>query len=297
MGLIKSAILVEWLRIFVPRGTRNPLFYILHAVLWGNLLFYAIIIVLQNIACTPHAYMWDRTIPGGSCTRVNTAVTDAVSAIINLVVDVVILVIPQHVIWKLNMSSRKRFGVAVLFVIGFLAVVSAAGRVYATVYKLKAGGDDFVHDFAYVIMAALAEDTCAILVVCGPTMPKAVKAVHSAVTSEIPLVVRSWFSRSGAESWGRSGAGGGRSGRGSDDVPVVVATAWPGGFKAGAYANMEEHSLQSVTKSNSSSRVMESKFERAGEAERGILRSTEYQVTVGGSPPASEGNGNGYYPS
>ncbi|KAM7223128.1 hypothetical protein V8F06_001684 [Rhypophila decipiens] len=173
MGLVKTAILLEWLRIFLPHGkaANKTLYYLLHAVLWANLLFYVAMIIVQNIACTPYEFTWNRTIPGGSCKRVNTNLTDLSSAIINLVVDVCILVIPQHVIWRLMMSQQKKLGVAVLFVIGLLGVITAAFPVLTTVRALA--NHDFVYNFGPVILCCLAEGTCAILVVCGPTMPKA----------------------------------------------------------------------------------------------------------------------------
>lgn len=45
---------------------------------------------------------------------------DFTSACINLVMDIVILIIPQGVIWKLQMTFKKKLGIGFLFSVGIL---------------------------------------------------------------------------------------------------------------------------------------------------------------------------------
>lgn len=41
-------------------------------------------------------------------------------AAINVVLDLVILVIPQRIIWRLKMKKAKKIGVSLIFLIGIL---------------------------------------------------------------------------------------------------------------------------------------------------------------------------------
>jgi len=108
-------------------------FWACQVLIWLNIVFYFVILVLVNMACTPYAYSWNKLIPGGSCSSrgINTAYTNLSSSIFNLIVDVLILLIPQRAIWKLQIKNRKRkVGVALVFTIGILGIVAAALRVY-----------------------------------------------------------------------------------------------------------------------------------------------------------------------
>lgn len=119
--MIKVAILLEWLHIFVPRGTRNYFFWIAHALMWINILFYSGAIIMLNLSCQPHAKYWDRLLPG-KC--VSDRPLDIASAIVNFLVDLGILCLPQKVIWTLNIPSQKRIGVSAVFSLGLMYVIS-----------------------------------------------------------------------------------------------------------------------------------------------------------------------------
>lgn len=56
----------------------------------------------------------------GTC--INDIPLDITSAIVNLVVDIGILLLPQRVIWKLNMTPKNRRGVSAIFGLGIMYV-------------------------------------------------------------------------------------------------------------------------------------------------------------------------------
>jgi hypothetical protein len=118
MCSIKAAILLEWLRIFVPQR-HNFLFWTLCITLVVNSLFYLGMFIALQSACRPHAKLWDLTLKG-SC--IDTTTLQLLTAVLNLTLDFVILLLPQKAIWELNMSSRKRLGVSVIFAVGILYV-------------------------------------------------------------------------------------------------------------------------------------------------------------------------------
>lgn len=91
--------------------------WVCHAVLWCNLLFYLSTIVAGNLICVPFQRIWDKTVPGVCFNgrRLNMTI-----AVYNLASDICILVLPQRVIWRLNMSLKRKLGLGLTFAIGLL---------------------------------------------------------------------------------------------------------------------------------------------------------------------------------
>ncbi|KAI0398144.1 hypothetical protein F5Y17DRAFT_215620 [Xylariaceae sp. FL0594] len=115
--LLKVAIILEWMRIFIPRGTRNNFFWACHALLWTNVVFYITILIVGNASCKPYAKLWDETLPG-PCR--DNATLDLATAPVGFVSDLLILILPQRVIWRLYMSTKKKIGIALVFAIGLM---------------------------------------------------------------------------------------------------------------------------------------------------------------------------------
>jgi hypothetical protein len=113
----KSAILLEWVHVFVPTGTRNSFFWMCHGLIVANFIFYASFIIAVQLGCFPREKIWHRWIPGTCLDRKR---IDGPCAIFNLLFDLIILALPQKVIWNLNMSTRKKVGVSVIFSFGLL---------------------------------------------------------------------------------------------------------------------------------------------------------------------------------
>ncbi|KAI0396104.1 hypothetical protein F5Y17DRAFT_421194 [Xylariaceae sp. FL0594] len=186
--LLKVAILLEWIRIFVPLGTRNYTYWISHVLIWANTLFGLIMVINLNIACTPYEYSWNKLIPG-NCHRVDTGLTNLSVSVFNLVTDILIFLIPQATIWNLHMTRKRKAGVAVLFALGLLGIAASAIRVAETV--IRAGSSDFTYNFSSVAIASAGEITAAFLVICIPALPKAFDIPLTKLRSSL----RSWRSR------------------------------------------------------------------------------------------------------
>ena len=118
MLVMKSLILREWKIIFVPAGVKNTLWWTCNISIVVNILFYTAGTLLENLACFPLRRIWDKTVPGSQC--LNFKITVLVGASINVVLDVIILALPQKVIWSLNLSKKKKTGVSIVFAIGVL---------------------------------------------------------------------------------------------------------------------------------------------------------------------------------
>ncbi|TRX89573.1 hypothetical protein FHL15_009482 [Xylaria flabelliformis] len=173
--LIKSAILLEWVRIFVPRATRGAFYWICHILLWTNVVFYTVILISANLSCTPFARIWDKTLPG-NCSTDNNAY-DVATASFNFVSDVLIFLLPQRMIWRLHLKTKKKIGIAFIFAIGISACTAAAYRLYASTRFLEKSDETYI--IGDVALGAEAETMCAILIFYVPTLPKAFKHVKS----------------------------------------------------------------------------------------------------------------------
>jgi hypothetical protein len=121
--LIKVAILLSWIRLFVPNKHRPAFFWISHALIWSNVLLYSTgtIIGLTHCKLVEHFAMTDLGARAFDehCSKMMSDYTKA-SGFINLVSDMIVLLLPQRVIWKLHVSWKQKIGMSLLFVVGIL---------------------------------------------------------------------------------------------------------------------------------------------------------------------------------
>ena len=117
MASIKSAILLEWLRIFVPPGTHGWFRRISWALLILISMYYIGAILTLVFTCIPHEKIWNSRVPG-HCS--DTSLIFITSASINLVSDVIMLVLPQRKIWGLNLTLQRKVHVSLAFSIGLM---------------------------------------------------------------------------------------------------------------------------------------------------------------------------------
>jgi len=119
MMLTKTAILIEWVRIFVPERTRNAFFWASTALIVANLGLYTAGIVASLVGCRPLHMIWHFWVQG---VCINRNARNNANAIFNLVIDVFIFILPQKVIWTLQASWGRKISVSVIFCIGLLYV-------------------------------------------------------------------------------------------------------------------------------------------------------------------------------
>ncbi|KAI1779525.1 hypothetical protein F4818DRAFT_399593 [Hypoxylon cercidicola] len=167
MMTFKAAILLEWTRIFVPRGTRGPLYWMCHALLWINVMFYTSILIAGNTFCMPYAKLWDKTLPG-TC-RNGREAEDVATASFNLMSHLVILFLAQRNIWRLHLRTKKKIGVALIFAIGIFACIAAGFRLAASIQLLHS--QDATYGICTVALWCHTEIMCAILVFYMPILP------------------------------------------------------------------------------------------------------------------------------
>ncbi|KAJ8121966.1 hypothetical protein O1611_g9964 [Lasiodiplodia mahajangana] len=194
IALIKAAILLEWLRIFVPKGTRNTFFWVAHALLLVNVLINVVGLFVINLTCIPHEKIWNRLTVRGHCLEGHAI--DVTSASINLTIDLLILLLPQRVIWSLKISTSKKIGVAAVFSLGLLGFIASIFRLVETIHY--SFSPDSTYYFSAVGLWTVAEATCGILVFSVPAAPKALAGLVSLTST-----MTSWISNSESSGDGR----------------------------------------------------------------------------------------------
>ncbi|KAI0402747.1 hypothetical protein F4802DRAFT_599709 [Xylaria palmicola] len=217
MLLMKALILQEWRRIFVPMGMRNAFWWTCNFVIVINVIFYAAAIFLEDLACFPERRIWDKTVPGSQCLDFKIIVL--VGASINVILDLITLILPQKVIWSLQLSTKKKIGVSLVFTIGVLAIASATSRLVFTVFYFKS--DDTAFTLSALSLWLIAEMTCMFLIFAGPAVPQAF--ARTEWVTRLKRTLRSW-SRAASSRQPTDGTGyswssrGNKSGGGGDPL-------------------------------------------------------------------------------
>jgi len=109
--------MVEWLGMFVSRGTRNWFFWVSWVLISIQVAFAIAAVIALNLACIPTKKKWEFWVPG-KC--INAHTIETVSATFQLVSDCIVLILPQKAIWDLQMNWKKKLGVSVIFSLGVL---------------------------------------------------------------------------------------------------------------------------------------------------------------------------------
>ncbi|KAI0905940.1 hypothetical protein F4823DRAFT_566287 [Ustulina deusta] len=200
MLAIKPMILLEWMRIFASAGPRTAFNWTCYILATVNILLYLASILTDSVSCHPREYWWDRTIPGGHCA--DTRKLPIVTGILNAVIDLFILLLPQGIIWRLNMSRQKRLGVSFVFLVGTISVGAAITR---TVLSFTyADSWDVTFNFSLAGTITLVEMTAAIVVFAAPTVPKPTSHLVKVAGSSVGRLIGS--NRSGGTSYASNNA-------------------------------------------------------------------------------------------
>ncbi|KAJ8132373.1 hypothetical protein O1611_g1251 [Lasiodiplodia mahajangana] len=195
LPLLKASILLEWTRLFVPRGTRNIFWWLCITLTGIQLSFLVASVFALCFTCVPFRSIYDFTVAGKCIKKSDLEIT---SASIHFASDIVILILPQKVIWTLQMTLRKKVGVSFIFSLGVLACLAAILRLVSTIEYTSAA--DVTYKVSAVVLWALAEMTCGFIVLGMPTAPKVL--FETRLMSKIKSSFRSWTGTNQTESKG-----------------------------------------------------------------------------------------------
>ena len=83
--------------------------------MFANALVYTLLLFWIIFACNPREAIWNWEVKG-ECLNPNA--NSVVSAVWNLVSDVMIFTLPIGRVWKLQMSVDKKVGISAIFAVG-----------------------------------------------------------------------------------------------------------------------------------------------------------------------------------
>ncbi|KAL1798087.1 hypothetical protein ACET3X_002124 [Alternaria dauci] len=130
-GFNKMAFLALYYRVFALKRFRQACIALgAISVIWT--VSYVFVCIFQ---CTPVPRVYNRTIPG---TCINFFWHRWTNAILNLLTDLAIFILPMPVILGLNMSTGSRIGLMVLFSMGFFICLTTALRMSTLPGSLRA---------------------------------------------------------------------------------------------------------------------------------------------------------------
>ncbi|KAH8647201.1 integral membrane protein [Xylariales sp. PMI_506] len=158
--IAKASIILLYMRVFIARWFR--------LACYGCLTYCALSLIAFTFAiafqCRPVSAIWDR-FTSGQCLDVN-AIGYA-GAVLSVVEDVVLIILPIPELRKLQISGRQRLGVGFMFALASFATITSMIRLKYLVEFSKTY--DSTWDNVDAIVWSMIELTC--IIVCGSLPP------------------------------------------------------------------------------------------------------------------------------
>ncbi|KAI1385674.1 uncharacterized protein F4822DRAFT_351125 [Hypoxylon trugodes] len=166
--ITKVAILLEWTHLFVIRSSHNTFFWLCRALILANCCIYIATIFLVSFNCSPLRKQRGPDTLLGTCmglTDINIIIT-----VLHLAFDLLIFILPHTIIWRLSLAGRSRIIISIVFSVGSLTCLCAAGRVAGAV-DIKRFFRDPSAKYSSFVLWDLAETSTAMLIFCVPGIP------------------------------------------------------------------------------------------------------------------------------
>lgn len=134
LALIKCSICTLFTRIFIIKPFKIAACAVMGMnIAWGIWSMFG-----SWVVCTPIAYNWDQSIPGGHCgNRVAASVSIGV---IDIFIDFCILLLPIPMVWRLQLPFKNKIGLSLIFCVGIITIVVSCLR---TSFYTKDRLDDY----------------------------------------------------------------------------------------------------------------------------------------------------------
>ncbi|OTB10577.1 hypothetical protein K445DRAFT_70015, partial [Daldinia sp. EC12] len=110
---IKLSVLTLYTRIFSIKSFKKWAYILMAIVACYGIAFMALFMTI----CHPIDQLWN-PVPGGYCR--NTSIQEYTSVSFNLIIDLCIFLLPMPWLWGLQMPSRNKVAISIMFGIGFV---------------------------------------------------------------------------------------------------------------------------------------------------------------------------------
>ena len=116
LTLIKISVLMFYVRVFGTVRIYRIIFWIVGAMLtaWGVGINF-----LALFTCSPIRKSWDSKTPG-HCLNTKGRDDFVAAAVPNILLDLVLLVLPMPMLWRLHLTTPRKFGLVGVFIAGYL---------------------------------------------------------------------------------------------------------------------------------------------------------------------------------
>jgi len=124
----KVCILLLYVRLLelVKYRTRMAVYWVLGTVVANYLVIGVAVLAAQ---CTPYAFHWDKSIPGGRC--LNIQAISVFASVSNILTDLAVLALPFFTFGSLKMSRMQKAGLLATFLTGGLRIITSILRFVA----------------------------------------------------------------------------------------------------------------------------------------------------------------------
>jgi hypothetical protein len=113
LSLVKLSVLLFYIRIFRTVSKYRPAFYAVGFTIVG---WWIAIDFVALFTCIPIRKSWIPTLPG-EC--INTQHTFVAATTSNILVDVLLLIVPMPMLWKLQVGTPQKFALLGIFACGY----------------------------------------------------------------------------------------------------------------------------------------------------------------------------------
>lgn len=181
MLFVKTAIILQMLRVFVSPGSKNAVYWSLQLALWIGGVAYVITSLIDRFSCNPVGEYWNTFRAPGACKDTN--VVKILTSLINVVTDLVIFIAPQWVIWTLMISDwRKRLRLALVFAFGLIAIGCSCFKLYYTINLGRSNDQSWW--FSHFALMANLEIMAGFVIMALPLLPKFATSIKETWSSK-----------------------------------------------------------------------------------------------------------------
>jgi hypothetical protein len=121
--LIKSSILLFYYRTFVPYYSFRIAIWCMAAFVISWFFAVTFTVIFQ---CSPVNFVWNKALAGGHC--INFEMFIFSTALINIITDFALVVMPVPILWKLQMPTTKKIGTCAIFLLAGIVIISSVLR-------------------------------------------------------------------------------------------------------------------------------------------------------------------------
>lgn len=196
MTIIRAAIVVLYIQIFPIQSSLIASY----AALVVNAVFGASAVIADCLICRPITYRWAPTMVGGSCG--DQKFLDMYIAIFNLLLDVMVVILPMPILWRLQMARSKKMALSFILGIGIMICAITMYRVQIT---STIGDPTNLHAQDTYCRIALLTSLEALLGVISACLPmfkpllhklqgsqfeRGANSIKSSISGSVPVVMR-----------------------------------------------------------------------------------------------------------